>query len=409
MTLICTSQYQVDSQLAFELPGGEQLVLSRDFVEWFRGFTDAEGCFNVLGIKGSNYYSFRFILRLHYDDRDVLIYIKNTLGIGKVYFSADQETTTFKVTSRRELAIIIAIFDKFHLNTTKHLYFLAFALAFRLYTENKSPEARKEIMPFIQDITREMNKERTDFNLPTNHFIITPYWLLGFVEGDGSFICKTKGSFVFSIGQKGNKALLVGIKDFLQALSSKVYNNEKVAEVSPQGEGQFMITIISMENIERVFIPLFDGLIWRTKKYLDYCDWKAILNIRNKGLHYLPEGKALIERIKQQMNNNRLSTSGMPKIDRTLLKAEIAKLLSGPSNYEIRDGKTYIISLNRYRKYISNKAQIVQLVDTSSGNIICTFNSQVDCAKFLQITKAGIAYRIKNCIHFTYEDRASLP
>jgi hypothetical protein len=109
------------------------------------------------------------------------------------------------------------------------------------------------------------------------------------------------------------------------------------------------------------------------------------------------------------MNNNRLSTSGMPKIDRTLLKAEIAKLLSGPSNYEIRDGKTYIISLNRYRKYISNKAQIVQLVDTSSGNIICTFNSQVDCAKFLQITKAGIAYRIKNCIHFTYEDRASLP
>lgn len=37
MTPICTSQDRVDSQLAFDLPGGEQLVLSRDFVEWFRG------------------------------------------------------------------------------------------------------------------------------------------------------------------------------------------------------------------------------------------------------------------------------------------------------------------------------------------------------------------------------------
>lgn len=32
-----------------------------------------------------------------------------------------------------------------------------------------------------------MNKKRTKFNLPLNHIKISPYWLLGFIEGEGSF------------------------------------------------------------------------------------------------------------------------------------------------------------------------------------------------------------------------------
>src|SRR5690606_11627501 len=111
-------------------------------------------------------------------------------------------------------------------------------------------------------------------------------------------------------------------------------------------------------------------------KYLDYCDWKSILNLRNKGLHYLPEGKALIECITRQMNNYRLSSSLHPRIDRSLLEAEITKLLNGPSNYEIREGKTFIKSLNRYLKNEGlNKAIAVQLVDGETGSIISTFNS----------------------------------
>ena len=38
-----------------------------------------------------------------------------------------------------------------------------------------------------------MNKSRTDFKI-NKEFKITPYWLLGFVEGEGSFfISKGKG------------------------------------------------------------------------------------------------------------------------------------------------------------------------------------------------------------------------
>jgi hypothetical protein len=173
MTLICTSQYQVDSQLAFELPGGKQLVLSRDFVEWFRGFTDAEGNFSL--VKGkTNIFSFNFIIGLHIDDAGALEYISNTLGLGKVIVNQVSKEARFIVTTQHGVAVIIAIFSKYNLNSTKHLNFLAFERAFLLYMKNNSLEARKEVKPILEGIKSEMNSQRTDFNLPLNHYKITP-------------------------------------------------------------------------------------------------------------------------------------------------------------------------------------------------------------------------------------------
>lgn len=41
-----------------------------------------------------------------------------------------------------------------------------------------------------------MNTLRTNFVLPDSHkIIITPYWLLGLIEGDGSFSVSTSKSF----------------------------------------------------------------------------------------------------------------------------------------------------------------------------------------------------------------------
>jgi hypothetical protein len=72
------------------------------------------------------------------------------------------------------VAVIIAIFSKYNLNSTKHLNFLAFERAFLLYMKNNSLEARKEVKPILEGIKSEMNSQRTDFNLPLNHYKITP-------------------------------------------------------------------------------------------------------------------------------------------------------------------------------------------------------------------------------------------
>jgi hypothetical protein len=75
---ICTIKDQIDqSPIILELSNGKKLVLSLDFLEWFRGFTDAEGSFII--VKGlGNRFSFHFVIRLHKDDKGALDYINNT-------------------------------------------------------------------------------------------------------------------------------------------------------------------------------------------------------------------------------------------------------------------------------------------------------------------------------------------
>lgn len=61
-----------EETLVIHLPNGEQRTLSNNFLEWLRGFTDAEGCF-FIGVKQNvNYFSFTYTIQLHIDDIQVL-------------------------------------------------------------------------------------------------------------------------------------------------------------------------------------------------------------------------------------------------------------------------------------------------------------------------------------------------
>nr|YP_009663694.1 hypothetical protein [Dactylella tenuis]QCW06832.1 hypothetical protein [Dactylella tenuis] len=105
---------------------------------------------------------------------------------------------------------------------------------------------------------------------------------------------------------------------------------------------------------------------WRSKKYYDFLDWVNILKLRDRCHNYEDKGKELMDIIVSQMNNNRLSTKNgtSARVDRTFLQTSIEKLLSGPSNCEIRKGKVWIKSLNRFRHKVGLiKPMAVQLLD----------------------------------------------
>jgi hypothetical protein len=208
----------LDQKVIIELPEGKELLIRKSFLEWFRGFTDAEGSF-IINTQTKNcitFYGFHFSIKLHSDDQEVLNYIKDTLGIGKITIDHKQAEVIYKITAKSDVSVIIAIFSKYNLNTTKHLNFVGFAKAFTFYF-NSNKEDKAKIKPLIDNIKAGMNSKRTDFTLPESHkFIISCEWLLGFVEGDGSFFYDfNKNTLVFSISQKGNKELLEAIKAFL--------------------------------------------------------------------------------------------------------------------------------------------------------------------------------------------------
>nr|YP_010608739.1 hypothetical protein PNX16_mgp032 [Drechslerella dactyloides]WAN89819.1 hypothetical protein [Drechslerella dactyloides] len=218
------------------------------------------------------------------------------------------------------------------------------------------------------NLKNQMNKKRIDFNQPPKHFInITPYWLLGFVEGDGYFSINTSDySLKFGIGQTYQETnVLEAIQTFILDLPGKYLvkrKNTNIVKVATYDQGKGPnhkpMTYISINQIDfltNVIAPFFDNLIWLSKKEKDYKDWKLILNIVKQGKHFTDEGKELISLITNRMNNNRLSTNLSKEIAASSslisLEERISKFLSSPSNYELQpDGKILIKSSGTYLK-----------------------------------------------------------
>lgn len=182
--------------------------LSYEFIDWFRGFTDAEGCFKITPQRSGSAFEFRFSFGLHIDDLPVLEYIKNQLNMGKISINSTRAKVTYNVIAKKDIAKIIVIFNEYNLNSTKHLNFLAFKEAFALYISESRRNIEK-LKPRILEIINEMNTKRIDFTMPSNHSKVTINWLIGFIEGDGSFSYNPQTKkVILSIGQKGNKVLL---------------------------------------------------------------------------------------------------------------------------------------------------------------------------------------------------------
>lgn len=241
--------------------------------------------------------------------------------------------------------------------------------------------------------------------------------MLGFIEGDGSFSLKTLSKSAFwPIGQKGNKELLFDILDYLNklAINNQTLNeNTELDALIDNSTNNNWVNIsvskdiysINTSNvifIQYALIPLLDSLNWHTKKYLDYSALKYIVAILIKGFHYLPKGIELIEKITNQMNNYRLSTFE-PKVQSVPFKAEVEELLNQPSNYEIKEGKLFIISLNRFR--IDNTSIPIKLVDLNTNESLNLFSSQLECANYLGVARSTVKNRVLKGQSFLFKDR----
>lgn len=121
----------------------------------------------------------------------------------------------------------------------------------------------------------------------------------------------------FSIGQS-EKAVILAIKVFLLNLPGhyrllKVLSNPVQFVLQSKAKNvnsnpMVTVSVYLTSYISNVLLPLFDNLIWQSKKKQDYLDWKTVLTLKSKGLHFTQEGIEVIKLICNRMNNNRLST-----------------------------------------------------------------------------------------------------
>lgn len=293
---------------------------SRQFIEWFVGFTDAEGCFYISSLKNVNYVTFKFIIELHKDDIEILYKICEILGIGKVSISGD--SARFTVNKFEEIVnVLIPIFQKFPLQTTKYLDFTCFLQAIMIKNKvglkGSLSQQEKDI---ITQMKESMNTKRLiisekEENLLNQKVSITKWWLLGFIEGEGTFGYKYLVPY-FQIAQhKKNLYVLEAIEEFL----FKLFKEEIQINLN-QEEFQFIYTLnkftgvysMSILKVEWNFyyiIPFFESLQFLSRKKIDYNYWVLMIFMHKLGYYYLPEGKKIALQISSTTNKFRYTTN----------------------------------------------------------------------------------------------------
>lgn len=359
---------------------------NKEFLEWFAGFTDAEGNFMILATPSG--FTFKFSIGLHVDDLSVLNTIRDKLGIGSVYVY--KSNCFFNVTKKEDLLKLIAIFDIYSLNSSKRLDFLDLKKAFYLYINKShlSPELTNQIL----EIKNGMNTQRTSFEV--SHVYITKYWLLGFIEGEGSFsLGRANLSPTFSIKlTESQLPLLIEIKKYLESnLGFDNYSVQKLefSSVMAIGKGKAVnnckplatLTIINIHVLNNYFIPFFEECEFISKKGKDFNDLKIICKAIYIGAYRVKRIKDLILKLSLTMNKYRLSTF-TGKVEQISL-SEIKEITEAKATIEhLNDGTQIDIET---KKLINNRSNSsIYSITLHSGKTLIKSNL-ADTAKELGI------------------------
>ncbi len=295
-----------------------------NFNAWFVGFSDAESNFSVVpkqDLKGNlNRFAFVFGIGLHIDDVEALEYIQSKLNIGIVRTYKDE--CKFIVTKKEDIRKLISIFDSYNLNTTKYLDYLDFKKAFNIYNDREE-FLTEELKNDILELKDSMNTKRKNFNMPNDHkIVITKNWLLGLIEGEGSFqLWKTKFVPAFSLVLTENQLpVLEKIKEFLinnlgfDKYSVAKLDSSSIISINHQkarknSKGSVLFNIKNIYVLNNYLVPYLENMTFITKKGKDFEDFKLICKVLYTGAHKIEDIKTLILKLSLTMNNYRLSTN----------------------------------------------------------------------------------------------------
>jgi hypothetical protein len=360
---------------------------------------------------------------LHIDDRPLLQYIKTQLGCGIIEDNKDNTASYFIVTDTSDIkSTLLPIFDSFSLNTTKYLDYLSFKEALLLNSSqvlisrrNSDLKIRLNSINKIIELKNNMNKKRTEFKLPLNHIKISPYWLLGFIEGEGSFYLNRSNltpTFSLSLTQLQKPVIekiiifLASNLDFhsyFKATSTKLFNLS-IEKPRNGANGIVKLKISQIDYLFNIFIPFLKTLKFQSKKKLDFNDFKYITTLIYQGKHFMPEIREFIVEISNTMNNLRLSTFN--KSDLSLQEGKGANLIIISSQDYLQQKEKY---LNLPAVYIkNNEGQIINSItkeivrDTyvieviKLDNSLSIYPSIKDCALAYEISRSTIYLKLKS-------------
>lgn len=235
---------------------------SRDFLEWFVGFTEGDGNFTV-----NNRGDLQFVVTQGTGDIQILEYIVEVLGFGRVN-KQGKNTHRFVVNDKANSFLIATIFNGNIVLPHKQISFLAYLNALNVLSQNPSALIS---LPTLAPITTTV--------LPTGN----DSWLLGFADAEGcfsiSFLANSNAYRIrFLLAQKHTINLPV-LEHLALLLGGKVepHSAQDVFELRTNG----------LAN-QALVISYFDSHQLLTKKASSYKLWKELADAIGRGEHLNP-------------------------------------------------------------------------------------------------------------------------
>lgn len=276
------------------------------FEQWLVGFTDGDGNFHIAKQQvGENIkWNLGFKLAQSAYNGRVLHYIKKQLGAGSI--TKDGNKLQFFIRDKRILeSVIIPIFEKNSLLTTKYFDYIKLKKALAILNNNDLSKAYKNAeIQKIKDLKPSSNYMSPTWNnatLPLTDVesinnVMTKSWLVGFIEAEGSFYLVKKDSnrivHGFGLTQKLDKVVLESIRILLH-ISTRVkykdlYNHYILDTTNSR----------AIENIIEYFKDTMKGV-----KSLEYRIWARSYTKHKNNYEKLYEIRNIIRNLRKKIKD----------------------------------------------------------------------------------------------------------
>lgn len=188
------------------------------FYQWLSGLIDGGGSF-IISYHKPFIFLFSIEICIDINKKYLLYLIQQKIGIGKIHISGNKSKLI--IVKPNDISLILKILGTNPLQSRKYLNYLFFKRALELYnttTEEPDCEMLKKVYYIQKDLNKEINGKSLACASAINKIIITPYWLVGFVEAKGLFFRSKKynNRLIFSLTLSIKElALLREIQNYL--------------------------------------------------------------------------------------------------------------------------------------------------------------------------------------------------
>lgn len=231
------------------------------------GLIEADGWISIS--KKGKYILYEVGIKLHIRDIQLLYKIKNILGVGNIKIhtrpltkGSDEtyEYCKYNISNKKHLIdIILPIFDKYPMLTNKKYDYLRFKkhlIDGTIYSEKLETYKRPIESDNISDLL--MNMVNIDY---------LPYWLIGFIEGEGCFsVYDTKSGkeCSFEISQTNSKLIIEVIKKYLN-INVNVYtdkNNNSRLKITSVKDIKRLLNFMKYNPVKLLGHKKLQYIIW---------------------------------------------------------------------------------------------------------------------------------------------------